>query len=161
MTNKEINIEKYENAILYFIQNCNGVTLGKTKLNKLLYYLDFVFYRDNKKTITRDFYIREQFGPIPSDVNSVLNKMREKDIIKIDNTINKKGNLSYKFTTYKKADETAFEKKEFDLLKKISIPFKNTLTAELVAQTHLEAPWFYSKPLEIIDFKYAGDIEII
>ena len=45
---------KYENAILYFVQRCNTHYLGATKLNKLLYYLDFLHYRDEGAIVTGD-----------------------------------------------------------------------------------------------------------
>jgi len=53
----KINKEKYINALLYFIENCNNKFLGKTKLNKLFYYLDFIYYRDHKVSVTLDIYI--------------------------------------------------------------------------------------------------------
>jgi hypothetical protein len=32
-------------------------------------------------------------------------------------------------------------------------------TDKIVSQTHLEAPWFYSKPYEIVDYAYSKDID--
>ena len=54
-----MNKLKYKNAVLYFIKHCNGNNqpLDYEKLSQLLYYLDFINYRDRKKSITGDFYI--------------------------------------------------------------------------------------------------------
>ena len=40
----KINQEKYRNAILFFASRIQNGTLGKLKLMKLLYYLDFDFF---------------------------------------------------------------------------------------------------------------------
>ena len=54
-----MNKQKYKNAILYFIKyhNKNNHSLDYEKLSQLLYYLDFINYRDKKESITGDFYI--------------------------------------------------------------------------------------------------------
>lgn len=40
----KLDERKYQRAILYFVAACNNEHLGKTKLMKLLYYLDFQCY---------------------------------------------------------------------------------------------------------------------
>ena len=52
MDKKEKQREKFKNAILYFVRYCNTKDLGATKLNKLMYYLDFLHYRDFKVSVT-------------------------------------------------------------------------------------------------------------
>ena len=39
--------------------------------------------------------------------------------------------------------------------------FKTYDTEKIVAQTHLEAPWFYSEPGEKIDYEYAHSLEVL
>ena len=53
------------------------------------------------------------------------------------------------------------QKKEKELLERVCKKFKSWNTKKIIAQTHLEAPWFYSSPGENIRYKYAADIDII
>jgi len=41
-----INEKKYKNAILFFAKKTQNGTLGKLKIKKLLYYLDFDFFEN-------------------------------------------------------------------------------------------------------------------
>ena len=65
-------LEKYKNAVLFFAKNLNKFQLGKTKLAKLLYYLDFISYRDKKKTVTGTLYYKQEFGPLAKDLTEVI-----------------------------------------------------------------------------------------
>ena len=57
----KIDERAYKNAVLFFIKYCNNQYLHATKLNKLLYYLNFVYFRDDKKSVTGDVYIHQGY----------------------------------------------------------------------------------------------------
>ena len=63
------------------------------------------------------------------------------------------------FKTIKDIDEKVFNKEEKELLKNICKEFLDWSTDKIVEQTHLESPWFYSKPFEKVDYKYSSDID--
>ncbi len=150
----------YRNAIIYFIKYCNNQYLHATKLNKLLYYLDFIYYRDHKKSFTGDIYIHQSYGPVPSHIDEVLAGLKNDGVIDTKAGGYKNGEL-INFELKKPAafDESAFSPGQKKLLKQICDEFGGWPTDKIVAQTHLEAPWFYSKPYEVVDYSYARDIE--
>ena len=154
----DINKKKYENAVLYFIKYCNNQYLGATKLNKLFYYLDFINYRDRKSSVTGDVYIHNHYGPTPSNLDTILSKMVESGKIEIA-----KDPFGDSYTTSfvikKDPDEDAFTGDEKGLLKSVCAEFLDWSTDKIVEQTHLESPWFYSKPFEEVNYKYSSDIE--
>lgn len=154
----EINKEKYQNAILYFVKYCNNQYLGATKLNKLLYYLDFIAYRDRQKSITGDLYVHKQYGPVPAEVDEVLTAMKAKGTLEVQK-IDYKGGETFKYSSDKDPNLSAFDDYEKGLLEKVCQEFNLWPTEKMVNQTHLEAPWFYSKPFEVVDYKYSKDIE--
>jgi len=153
-----LNKTKYRNAILYFIKYCNNKYLGATKLNKLLYYLDFINYRDRKDSVTGDFYIHNHYGPTPNEVNAIISEMLEKGDIEVKKDPFEDSH-STSFKIKKDVDEKVFDKKEQELLKNICKEFSDWSTDQMVEQTHLESPWFYSKPFEKVDYKYSSDID--
>lgn len=155
-----INERLYRNAVLYFIKYCNNKYLHATKLNKLLYYLDFVYFRDHKKSVTGDVYIHQGYGPVPSRVDETLAKLRTEGAIDTEAVPHNDAEMiNFSLKDGSQLDESVFSADQKKLLKKICDEFGNWPTEKIVAQTHLEAPWFYSKPYEIVDFDYARDIE--
>lgn len=153
-----INKLKYKNAILYFIKYCKNQYLGDTKLNKLLYYLDFINYRDRKKSVTGDLYISNHYGPTPEKLLGILSEMKSSgEIETIEGAF--KGSHSTTFISKKNPNEKVFTEKELNLLKSICKEFLDWSTDKIVEQTHLEAPWFYSKLFDKVDYNYSADIE--
>ncbi|OGM92692.1 hypothetical protein A2333_00875 [Candidatus Wolfebacteria bacterium RIFOXYB2_FULL_49_7] len=160
MAHPQIDERIYKNAVLYFIKYCNNQYLHATKLNKLLYYLDFIYYRDNKKSVTGDVYIHQGYGPVPAHIDEVLAELKNEGVIDASIDSYRDGEcINFVLTNINKLDESVFLNDQKDLLKNICDEFGNWPTEKIVAQTHLEAPWFYSKPYEVVDYAYARDID--
>lgn len=62
---KRFDIAKFRNSVLFFCEE--GVV--KTKLNKLLFYADFLHFKDYTLSITGAQYARVPFGPAPNNYN--------------------------------------------------------------------------------------------
>lgn len=154
----KLNEQKYKNAVLYFTKYCNNRYLGATKLNKLLYYLDFISYRDRKTLVTGDVYIHKDYGPVPGQIDEVLSKMSAEGKLKIDR-VEYGENGTFEYTALTDPDEKVFSDEERGLLQAICKEFAFWSTDKIVNQTHLEAPWFYSKPFDVVDYKYSDDID--
>lgn len=155
----KLNKSKYKNSILYFIKHCNNRHLGKTKLNKLLYYLDFISYRDRGKPVSGDVYIHEEYGPMPSKTDEILSELKKEKKVKIDFDETYKTSGRYGFSNLKNPKINVFDEYEKKLLKKICKYFFVWSTDKIINQTHLEAPWFHSKPYDVVDYKYSKDID--
>jgi uncharacterized phage-associated protein len=159
-TCQNIDEKAYRNAVLYFIKYCNNRYLHATKLNKLLYYLDFVYFRDHKKSVTGDIYIHQGYGPVPATIDEILTKLKSEKIIDTESKpYNGEEMINFSLKNGSKFDESVFSSEQKKLLKQICDEFTSWPTEKIVAQTHLEAPWFYSKPYEIVDYAYARDID--
>ena len=160
ITNASINERLYENAVLYFIKYCNNQYLHETKLNKLLYYLDFISFRDHKKPVTGDVYIHQKYGPVPARADEIFTVLKSSGAIDTEAATYKEGELiSFILKDASQLDESVFKEDHKKLLKQICDEFAGWPTEKIVAQTHLEAPWFYSKPYEIVDYAYSRDID--
>ena len=58
--------EKLINAIIYFAKNTTYC--GKTKLLKLLYFLDFYQFKQTGKSVTGLDYFAWKMGPVPKEL---------------------------------------------------------------------------------------------
>ena len=142
----EINRNKYENAVLFFIKHYNNKYLHATKLNKLVYYLDFLNYRDRDTSVTGDVYYNQKYGSVPSSILKILDELQRKKALVIEEDPYKENHTRKSYKAKVGPDMSAFSKEEKSLLQDICKEFKNYSTDKMAAQTHLEAPWFYSKP---------------
>ena len=78
---KATSEEKLKELIIYISSKCSeDVKYSKTKLNKILFYSDFFYYLRKRKSITGHKYIHLQYGPVPSNMEALLEAMKGTDI---------------------------------------------------------------------------------
>lgn len=133
--------EKLINAIIYFANNTRH--LGKVKLYKLLYLLDFEHYRDVGRPVTGLEYFAWPKGPVPvalhNEVEAPASDLSEKVAIE---PFNWSGGVGLKITPLVEFDPSHFTKRELKLLDRLSDEFEATLAKDMIERTHLEnEPW--------------------
>ncbi len=111
--------------------------ITKTKLAKLVYLSDFVFYYYNFKPITGEVYHKLDYGPVAKGSYFKCLKLLEKKE-KIEST--KKGK-SVLISSLKKDVKINLDKKELEIVKKICSKWKNKKTGEIKEFTHNQIPW--------------------
>lgn len=151
--------EKYKNAVLYFVSNLTKYELGSTKLAKLLYYLDFISYRDRKATVTGTDYYKQSYGPLAKDFVEVIGELVEEKKLKVETREFLPGQEKTDYLPLKNFDESVFGEYELILFRKLINKYKTWKTEEIVAKSHLEAPWTKTEDGGLIDFKLSFDID--
>jgi hypothetical protein len=75
--------EKFREAILYVSQKCEtDPKFGMTKLNKILFYADFIQFSRTGESITGQSYQKLNFGPAPRAMKPVCDSMEaEKELV--------------------------------------------------------------------------------
>jgi len=79
--NRSFDLTKLENMIYYFIYNEREIV--KSKLLKLLWYSDFIFFKKFNVSITGTPYCKNHFGPIPFNHESIIAYLQEINAIEI------------------------------------------------------------------------------
>lgn len=155
-----LNETKYTNALLYFVTKCGNDHLGLMKLNKLFYYLDFISFRDRGESVTGETYLRLPKGPYASalDEKIIKSAVRKNLITHLQDDSEKFGKRN-RYAALVSPDLTVFNEYEKNLLENISRKFRDWSTDQMVAQTHTEAPWVFSKPEEPLKYSDADDID--
>jgi uncharacterized phage-associated protein len=135
------NREKLLNAIIYFIENSGS--MGKTKLFKLLYFLDFEHFKETGRSVTGLEYHAWKMGPVPVALQEEIENPEADFIETLDVEFGESN--GYKFTNFKsksKFDSKYFTKRELRLLKDIADRYFMDIAKEMVFRTHLEKePW--------------------
>lgn len=74
---------KFKQVFLYILNKCaQKPNIGKTALNKLLYFSDFNFYEKNFQSITGVEYIKLPRWPVPKIMDLILPQMEQEQLVK-------------------------------------------------------------------------------
>lgn len=146
--------EKYEQVILFFLKYFNNATMGRTKLVKLLYFLDFGFYERHGRSITGDMYVKYRHGPVPSEVHQVLRDMVRRKVLKGRHAKfhDKRQN---RLEPRAEPDMSVFSPEESEMLWHIGRAFENSTAKDVEEISHHETPWIITDELDYISYEMA------
>lgn len=148
------NEEKFRNVILFFLAHANNSKLGKTKLMKLFYFLDFGFYERYKRAITNSTYVNYQYGPIPTEAERVIREQKKEHQIKtFQSTYHRK--TQTRFTALAEFNSKIFDQKELDFMWAIARTFSPLNADEMTKLAHSETPWHTTPPGEYVSYELA------
>ncbi len=80
------SFDRYIATIYRILSKCpnNNNRVPKTKLNKLLFYADFVSFKYNQRSITGSHYAHLPYGPCPDDFQELLGIMETRQYIVLE-----------------------------------------------------------------------------
>lgn len=149
-----LDTTKYSNAILYFLHHANNEHLGKVKLMKLLYYLDFDHFEKYGESVTGDSYRKLDYGPVPVNGDIILAQMAGKGDIKIEKV--RVGEVEqYRYTPLAEFNASVFSATEIDVLADVACKWGHHSRSEIISATHGEAPWRAVKMGDLIPYELA------
>lgn len=137
------------------------------KLFKLLYFLDFIHFKQYGTTVTGMEYSAWKMGPVPERLYHEFKEEKAcifKDYFKIiketDNS--DQSNYSFKITSKKSPDMKVFTPNEKKIMEEIAFQFKEATAKDISEITHLKnTPWTKTPEGKIIDYKLALDEDSI
>jgi uncharacterized phage-associated protein len=130
--------EKLINAIIYFATHTKYC--GKTKLLKLLYFLDFKHFKQTGKSVTGLDYFAWEMGPVPRELFEELSGNMGPDLRASIHELPKGG--FQQISPKKQFDDQHFSKNEMKLLEEISFIFNDAKADDMIESSHLRnEPW--------------------
>jgi uncharacterized phage-associated protein len=133
--------EKLCHAIVFFAENTQK--LGKTKLFKLLYFLDFEHFKLRGRSVTGSNYSAWPKGPVPKSLFEEF-EHPSKDLaacVQFSRISTLRGGMN-KVTAKTKFNSKLFSKRELSIMKSLAAQYRNSTADEMIEQTHLEnRPW--------------------
>lgn len=153
----DIQKQKIEQLLIHLIEALQDTKAGitKTKLYKLLYFLDFGHYAKYDHSITELSYLKFRFGPVPIGVDTLLKLMEENDMIMRQWKSDKyDGHSIYKVSKQKQSnrfeDWDGEEKKVIDATIHY---FKNTYAFQASRETHHHYSWISTENGKVINYE--------
>ena len=150
------SLKKIKNILLYILNKC-GETF-QTKMNKILFYADFLSYRQYGISISGLTYKALDYGPVPEHWDRIYSQFDE--IYQEQRIIGEKEGIILK--TSEKPDITTFTETEIQILQTICTKFRNTSATEISRISHNEPAWIECNPTHSkIPFNYAFTLKAI
>lgn len=153
---KKFDPEKFENLVSYI---ASRVTLYKTSLNKFLWYIDFLNFKTNSRSITGLTYQKYSFGPIIENfhyellINTFDDKFFAEEFeycTRTETIITSKNNF----------DLSVFAEDELKVIDFIIKAFENKNCTEISNKSHEERGWKEKSNREVIPYDYAEYLSI-
>lgn len=136
----------------------------KTKMNKLLFYADFLMFKQSCFSISGVRYKAINMGPVPNNFQSIFEYLANNDEIDIVYTQFPQGYIGEQFKARKDRtfNDTLFSETELKILEKVATVFKSTTTNDIITLSHLENAWKKNeKDKNVISYEYAFDLNHI
>lgn len=155
------NFEKFTEMVVYFSDKLSPF---KTKMNKLLFYADFLMFKQSCFSISGVRYKAIDMGPVPNNFQSIFEYLANKDEIDIYTTEFPNGYTGEQFKARKdrKFNAELFTENELETLEKVAKVFKETSTNDIIELSHLEEAWKKNaKDKSVISYEYAFELNHI
>lgn len=159
-----ISLPKLKAIIKYFCHNMNPDLLGKTKLMKLFYFLDFIQIKRYGVSITGEIYYHLEFGPIPTTIKNLVDSVSDaSETALLSDTIQINcgdGHGMHKIVclqSFTEKDKEYFSQVELNTMEEVAKRFRDSSTPQIVDASHKEAPWLLTNDLEIIPYQLAAE----
>ncbi len=158
---KRFNIDKVENLILYILLQIKNVS--KTKLNKLLFYCDFKYFKENSVSITGIKYVHLPLGPIPDNYEIIINNLIIEGKINSNEIIycNIQGEcVGEIYEPLIKPDLSLFTENEIKIIDESLSVLNNLSATQIKNKSHNEQGYNETNRLETISYRYAESLSI-
>lgn len=158
-----VNIRKIEAILAYFANFTDPRYLGKVKLMKLFYFLDFTHAKKYGAPITYDTYFNLEHGPIPSQIKNLVDTVADDPAKAVLSTT-----IACEFPKgidmcriipkrdFTEADKELFSRTELSVLEEVTKRYARANTAKIEEDSHSESPWKETHLLEKIPYYLAA-----
>ncbi len=154
---KNPDMSKFTEMVVFFADQLKPF---KTKMNKLLFFADFLMFKETGFSISGVRYKAIDMGPVPNNFQSIFEYLANHDEIDVFSTPFSNG-IGEQFIARKdrRFNKEVFSEKEFDVLKTVAKKFKMTSTTDIIQLSHLEEGWKKNqKEKSEISYQYAFEL---
>lgn len=140
-------------AMFVDLANKESVPMYVTKLNKYMFYADFLAFKRYKKSLTGSRYVRLSFGPVPNrydykyDMNPYIKTQVQDE------------SLLY-FRTDVPLDISRLTTQERTIIQEVYSRLRSMRSSEVSEMSHQEDAWVKTPPGEYVSYVHAEQLSI-
>jgi hypothetical protein len=136
-----VNIDKLKNLISLISRDCEN--LGKQKLFKLMFLIDFEHYSKTGRSVSGLSYLACEKGPIPKELDEMISFSPENfsGAVKVEAAESQSGMHSVYFR-HVQFDRNFFSRRELKIIESIITEYRHHTVLEMIEFTRRpESPW--------------------
>ena len=151
----DLMVDKFRNILLYILERCAGkANVGETVLYKLLYFSDFNYYEIYENHLSGAVYRKLPYGPVPHNINSVIDEMIKIGEIKRIKT-EFHGYIQTRYIPLTKPSLTELKASEIDVIDRVINQLSDYYASAISDYSHKDMPWKATDEGEVIDYELA------
>jgi DNA-binding transcriptional regulator YiaG/uncharacterized phage-associated protein len=115
----------------------------KTTMNKLLFYADFLHFKEYGLSLSGCRYSAIQLGPVPENFQSVFEYAEREGVLRVEEVPFSDGGIGERFSTGpgREWNASLFDEQALGIMERVSRRFRDMNTQEMVALSHQEPAW--------------------
>ena len=146
------NLEKFKEVLLYILSKVGSKpNIGESVLYKLLYFIDFNYYEKYEEQLIGATYIKNHYGPTPTEFIKIVEDMEGKDLAKV-----KDAYFQYPQTKYlplRKPDLTKINAQEQKVIDDVLNALSDLNATQISDYSHNDVPWQTAEEGAVIDYE--------
>ena len=136
-----LQVNKFKNVLLYILERCAGKpNVGETVLYKLIYFCDFNYYELYEEHLTGARYRKLPYGPVPQKLDTIINQMIEKGLLKRIKT-EYFDKMQTRYIPLAKADLIQLNAGEKEVIDRVIEQMSDWSASAISAYSHKDMPW--------------------
>jgi uncharacterized phage-associated protein len=152
----KVNQDKFRELVLYLSEKSkDDPKFGATKLNKLLYFCDFLAYVKFGHPITGASYLRLENGPAPKCLVPVRREMSEQGILEVKDVRLANGKTQVRTFNLRAPSLSQFRLEEIQHVDAVLEALKDLDAEDVSALSHLDVGWIVMRQKETIPYDLA------
>ncbi|MEZ4828062.1 MAG: DUF4065 domain-containing protein [Bacteroidia bacterium] len=132
------DFRKVAHFILFFAEKARPL---KTRMNKLMFYCDFLNFQRTGFSISGCNYRAIPFGPVPSHFHELFGVLEAEKYISIEEEMFDHGGVGERFVANSSFDSSLFSEEELETMNHIVTVFDDVRTQKIIEMSHQEIGW--------------------
>ncbi|MDX2245573.1 MAG: DUF4065 domain-containing protein [Bacteroidia bacterium] len=148
------DFRKVAHFVLFFAEKVRPL---KTRMNKLMFYCDFLNFQRTGLSVSGCNYRAIPFGPVPSHFHELFGVLEAEKYISIEEEMFDHGGTGERFVAKETFDPSLFTPEERETMEQVVRIFEDIRTQKIIEMSHSEIGWVENQEKrELISYqKYA------
>jgi transcriptional regulator with XRE-family HTH domain len=148
----KFNEKKFKEILLYILSQTAGkANVGETVLYKLLYFCDFNYYEKYRELMTGATYIKNHYGPTPTNFKKTIEKLLDQEITIAKGKFG--GFDQKKYMPLRAPDLREINGAEKEIIDDVLARLSSMTATQISKYSHDDTPWLATKDGEMIDYQ--------
>lgn len=153
---RKFDLEKMKNMILLILEFHSTFA---TKINKLLWYMDFLFFNKYSVSIAGNIYFHYPYGPVPNGYELILGMMQKEGLIEKEGIVRYES-IQELLKPLVVSDKTFFSEEELAVMQFVLEKFEDFSCSQISEYSHKESAYMQTSVGKPISYSFAKDLSL-